>query len=71
LVELKAPKIDLFSNVQDRSNSWKLSNDLLYSISQILAQKADWQIKSQTPQFTKDGKEIKQQTIDPKTILII
>lgn len=71
LVELKRPDTKLFEKSKDRSESWKLSKDLTYAISQILAQKAEWQIKSQTDQYTSTGNKISQETFDPKTILII
>ena len=38
---------------------------------QILAQKAEWEIKSQTDLFDDEGIKIDQETYDPKTILII
>jgi len=71
LVELKTPETKLFSNIKNRANSWRLSNDLMDATSQVLAQKADWQIKSQSQQFDKQWNPIKQKTIDPNTILII
>jgi len=71
LVELKRPDTKLFENDKDRSESWRLSKGLTYAVSQILAQKAEWQIKSQTDQFTEKGTKITQETLDPKTILII
>lgn len=71
LVELKRPDTDLFGSKIERSEMWKLSNDLNSAMSQILAQKAEWQIKSEKEQHDKEGNPIKQKTIDPKTILII
>lgn len=71
LVELKRPDTPLFEDDVNRSGSWKLSTDLTYAVSQILEQKAVWQIKSQTQQFDKTGALIKQKTFDPKSILII
>ena len=71
LVELKRPDTPLFEIGKDRSESWKLSKDLTYAISQILAQKAEWEIKSLTDQFDESGDRIEQETFDPKTILII
>ncbi|WP_158269217.1 Shedu immune nuclease family protein [Kordia periserrulae] len=70
LVELKRPDTALFEKDKNRSESWKLSKDLTYAVSQILAQKAEWEIKSQTEQFDGVGNKIKQKTFDPKTILI-
>jgi hypothetical protein len=31
--------------------SWKLSSDLMFSISQILEQKANWEIKSEKTNY--------------------
>lgn len=71
LVELKRPDTKLFEIDKNRSESWKLSKDLTYAVSQILTQKAEWEIKSISQQFDEDGEPINQKTIDPKTILII
>lgn len=71
LVELKRPDTPLFEGVKDRSESWRLSKDLTYAVSQILAQKAEWQVKAQTTQYDGNGNPIEQNTFDPKTILII
>ena len=71
IVELKRPDTALFENDKNRSESWKLSKDLTYAVSQILSQKAEWEIKAQTDQFNGDGHKIEQSTISPKTILII
>ncbi len=71
LVELKKPNTPLFENEQNRSESWRLSKELTYSVSQILAQKAAWQLKSENENFDNEGSRINQRTVDPKTILII
>ncbi|HLO46002.1 MAG TPA: Shedu immune nuclease family protein [Leadbetterella sp.] len=71
LVELKRPDTPLFEKDKNRSESWKLSKDLTYAISQILAQKAEWELNSQIKNFDESGNPINQTTIDPKTILII
>ncbi len=73
LVELKRPDTDLFKN-KNRSNSWSLSNEFVDAFSQILEQKASWQIQAESNannNYNDDGEIIKQKTIDPKTILII
>lgn len=73
LVELKRPDTDLFKN-KNRSNSWSLSNELVDAFSQILEQKASWQIQAESNannNYNDDGEIIKQKTVDPKTILII
>ena len=51
LVELKRPDTPLFSANRNRAGSWKLSVDLIDSVSQILKQKARWQIKSEVKFF--------------------
>lgn len=71
LVELKRPDTPLFEYEKNRSESWKLSKDLTFSISQILAQKAEWEIKGKQTQYDSFDNPISQKTIDPKTILII
>ncbi|SMP85866.1 Shedu immune nuclease family protein [Epilithonimonas pallida] len=71
IVELKRPDTALFDNIQNRSESWRLSKDLTYAVSQILSQKAEWEIKSQNTQFDSEGNPIYQSTYNPKAILII
>lgn len=71
IVELKKPNTPLFENEQNRSESWRLSKDLTYSVSQILTQKAEWQLKGEQENFDKNGNPITQRTVDPRTILII
>jgi len=71
IVELKRPDTPLFEKDKNRSESWKLSKDLTYAVSQILSQKAEWEIKAKTDQFDENGDKIEQDTVDPKTILII
>src|SRR5690606_6967989 len=61
----------LFETGGNRSKSWRLSKDITNSVSQILTQKAEWELKSQTEQFDSEGKLVHEKTIDPKTILII
>ena len=73
LVELKTPETKLFGNEKNRADSWTLSKDLIKAHSQILAQKANREIISQnkSKNFDSKGNPIKQETIDPETILII
>ncbi len=71
IVELKRPDTPLFDNTQNRSESWRLSKDLTYAVSQILTQKAEWELKSQHTQFDGEGNPIYQSTYNPKAILII
>lgn len=71
LVELKRPNTPLFESGGNRSKSWKLSKDITNAVSQILTQKAEWELKSQHEQFASTGKLVEERTIDPKTILII
>lgn len=70
-MEIKKPGTKLFDTTQNRSRSWKLSNDLIDAISQILAQKAAWEIKSAHDCYTDSGYLIGQKTSDPKCILIV
>ena len=69
-VELKKPSTLLFANKGNRSNSWKLSNDLIESVSQILEHKASGLIRLDSPQYIK-GEPLKQKAYDSKVILII
>lgn len=74
LVEVKRPDTPLFGGSRARSGAWRLSTDLTESVSQVLQQKADWQIKAETNatgNYTRDGTLIRQRTSDPKCILII
>ena len=71
LVEMKRPDTKLFEDRRSRSRSWKLSKHLVEAVSQILAQKAAWQIKSTQDCYNSDGDLINQKTSDPKCILIV
>lgn len=74
LVELKKHDTPLFGKDKNRSNSWTLSDDLISGLSQILEQKASWQISAETNpsgNFDDKGNPIKQKTVDPKSILVI
>lgn len=72
-VELKLPTTKLFGTEKNRSNSWRLSNSLIDSVSQILEQKASGQIKIETTKdLIKDnGEPITQNAYDSKTTLVI
>lgn len=72
-VELKLPTTPLFGTNSNRSNSWKLSNELLEAVSQILEQKASGQLKIETTKELLDDDKniIHQHSYDSKTILII
>lgn len=69
-VELKKPSTLLFANKGNRSNSWKLSNDLIESVSQILEHKASGLIRLGSPQYI-NGEPLTQKAYDSKVILII
>lgn len=71
LVELKKPDTPLFESSSNRSRSWKLSKEITNAVSQILTQKAEWELKSQFEQYDNNGRRISEKTVDPKTILII
>lgn len=70
-VELKKPSTPLFDKIKNRSNSWRLSEDLFNSVSQILEQKASGLIKLDSQQYDSGGEEISQKAYDSKVILII
>ena len=69
-IELKKPSTNLFGKSSNRSNSWKLSNDLIDSYSQILEHKASGLLKLDKEQYI-DGEPLKQKSFDSKVILII
>ena len=74
LVELKKPDTELYGRDKNRSNAWKLSDDLTSALSQILEQKASLQVKAESDpssHFDDIGKPIKQKSYDPKAILVI
>ena len=74
LVEVKTPTTSLFQQSPNRANSWRLSTELIGAVSQILEQKAGWQIKAEVGaanNFADDHTLIRQRTADPKCILII
>lgn len=70
-IEMKKPSTELFGKTKNRSNSWKLSNDVIESVSQILEQKASGLIKLDKQQFNSDGDIITQKAYDSKVILLI
>ena len=74
LVELKLPSTPLFTARTDRAKSWRLSADLTAAVSQILEQKASWQVKAEANvrgNFTEHGELVTQRTLDPRCILIV
>jgi antiviral defense system Shedu protein SduA len=74
LVEVKKPSTRLFDERRNRAGSWKLSAELIDAVSQILEQKASWQVKAEVNalgNFDDEGNLIAQKTIDPKSILIV
>ena len=69
-IELKKPSTTLFGSKGNRSNSWKLSNELIESVSQILEHKASGLIRLDKQQYI-NGEPVKQKAYDSKVILII
>ena len=69
-IELKKPSTNLFGKSSNRSNSWKLSNDLIESYSQILEHKASGLLKLEKEQYI-NGEPLSQKAFDSKVILII
>lgn len=69
-IELKKPSTLLFSNEKNRSNSWRLSNELIDSVSQILEHKASGLIRLSNQQYI-NGEVLQQRAYDSKVILII
>jgi hypothetical protein len=71
LVELKRPDTPLFKANKNRSESWQLSGELTDAVSQILCQKANWELESQSDCYKSDGKKITESTCDVDCILLI
>lgn len=71
LVELKRPDTPLFKSNKNRSESWQLSTELTDAVSQILCQKACWEIESKKNCYKKNGELIHESTCDVDCILII
>lgn len=71
LVELKTPATRLFENRQNRSDSWRLSTALSDAVSQILAQKANWELEGASDNYTDKGELITEATLNVECILII
>jgi hypothetical protein len=74
LVEVKRPDTHLFEERKNRAGSWKLSAELIDAVSQILEQKASWQVRGEanaSKNYIANGELIGQMTVDPKSILII
>jgi hypothetical protein len=69
-IELKKPSTPLFANEKNRSNSWRLSNELIDSVSQILEHKASGLIRLDSNQYV-NGEPLEQNAYDSKVILII
>lgn len=71
-VEIKKPSTPIFGNSQNRSLSWRLSNDLIEGVSQILEHKASGEIKIAAGEmFDENGNLITQKAVDAKVILLI
>jgi hypothetical protein len=74
LVEVKQPDTPLFRSARARSATWRLSTELMEAVSQVLQQKAAWQVKgaiNDHANYDRNGVRIVQRTTDPKCILVI
>lgn len=71
LVELKTPDTSLFDNRRNRADAWRLSTALTDAVSQILSQKANWEIESTGINYNAAGDQIIEETFDVESILII
>ncbi len=70
-VEIKKPSTPLFAASKNRSSSWRLSNDVVHSVSQILEQKASGLIRLDKQQYDSSGNPISQKAYDSKVVLIM
>lgn len=57
IVELKRPDTPLFKARKNRSESWQLSAELTEAVSQILCQKANWELESKKDCYAEEGKK--------------
>ncbi|MEZ8842274.1 Shedu immune nuclease family protein, partial [Vibrio splendidus] len=71
IVELKTPKTSLFENRRNRADSWRLSTALTDAVSQILAQKANWELEGANTNYTSEGNLIHEGAFDVECILVI
>jgi hypothetical protein len=74
LVEIKTAETPLMAATKNRSNSWRLSNELIHAQSQILEQRASFQAyvdANHDSLYTKDGDRVHQNTLNPRVILVI
>lgn len=71
-VEIKKPSTEIFGKEKNRSNSWRLSNDLVDGVSQILEHKASGEHRFEAGNlFDSKGNKIEQKAYDAKVILVI
>jgi hypothetical protein len=71
-VEIKTPDTQLFGQTRNRSRAWRLSTDLMDSLSQILEHKASGELRfAQGKLFDENGEVITQKPYDPKVVLVI
>lgn len=74
LVEIKTPDTPLMAQSKNRSNSWRLSTDLIHAQSQILEQRASFQSYADVNHdklFDKHGNRISQRTLNPRVVLVV
>lgn len=71
LVELKTPSTNLFENRRNRSDAWRLSSSLTDAVSQILAQKANWELEGAGSNYSSTGERIVEAAYNVECILII
>lgn len=74
LVEIKRPDTPIFQSRRvGRSGTWRFSNEFMDAVSQVLEQKAEWHVQSQSGKnYDKSGtRQLTARTRDPKAILVI
>lgn len=71
-VEIKKPSTPIFGSAQNRSRAWRLSNELIDAVSQIIEQKASGQLKIERGNLFDSAEQlITQKSYDSKVILIL
>lgn len=71
-VEIKKPQTSIFDKSKNRSGSWSLHSEFIDAVTQVLEQKAEWNILGQSANnYNRTGdKKLAQRTRDSKAILI-
>lgn len=72
-VEIKRPDTPIFNKSKNRSGTWSFHNDFIDSVSQVLEQKAEWNVLGQNSNnYNNEGNQkLNKRTKDSKAILLV